>query len=199
MRIEELESRSAAVTSSASSDDLENLLPALASVLLLHSNAFELWHYLHAHLPVLRKGWVSANPDDSESDVITALEDTVLCTFQQTAYHITKVRVSVNSTMGSDCVMLPSSCKLYCSNRRCTRACHPFSRATRSQTTTRRALASSRSSLSCSRCCSCCSSASLTPTSCNSCSPKSSSSSTPRSSTHSWMTVSDHDCVIYYM
>ena len=81
------------MTSSQSNDDLEALLPPLRSVLLLHSNSFELCHYLRAHLPLLRAD-ESSNADDSqdaEHDVIVALEDTVLCTFQQTAYHITKV------------------------------------------------------------------------------------------------------------
>ena len=79
-------------------EEFEELLPHLQFMLLWLSNSFELLHFLRTRMhQYVLDPMTSLPPEtrhsvaEADREVLAVLEEIVLCTFQQTVYHITKV------------------------------------------------------------------------------------------------------------
>ena len=82
----------------ALTDEFEDLLPHLQFMLLWLSNGFELLNFLRTRMHQYVLDPLTSLPRETRSsvaeadrEIVAVLEEIVLCTFQQTVYHITKV------------------------------------------------------------------------------------------------------------
>ena len=76
---------------------LNRILPELKPVLFWMASALEMLHYLQCNLNnyLLPRDQVTTTKDaliSADEELLTVLEEVIMFTFQQTVYHLTKVK-----------------------------------------------------------------------------------------------------------
>lgn len=73
---------------------MDDLLPQLNPVIFWMSNCLEMHHYLQNNISRYIEDKESLDDTITDEELVVCLEEVVMYAFQQTVYHLTKVKIS---------------------------------------------------------------------------------------------------------